>query len=149
MDTMANQRRFFRLDLDPPLEAQMSIVRIRNNKIETGEAHVLVDNISAGGLRFLSLLQLPVRKEVVLEFRMRLLNQRIKALGIIVRKEAASNGVNKYGVSFTIDEELKTLLVSLIGELQIKLRRGSKITSCDFYEGDVLDYFLKDLDRSG
>jgi len=145
-DTMVsqrNQRSFFRLDLAPPLAARMSIVKVNNNKIETGEAHVLVDNISAGGLRFLSLLQLPVRQEIVLEFRMRLLNQQIKALGVIVRKEEGQNGLNQYGVSFTIDEELKSLLVRLIGELQIKLRRGSNITSCDFYTGDIMDYFLQ------
>ncbi|UFJ43368.1 PilZ domain-containing protein [Brevibacillus humidisoli] len=138
---MVNQRTFFRLELEPPLEAQTSIVRIKDNEIESGEAHVLVDNISAGGLGFVSNLNLPVQTEIVLEFRMRLFNQQIKPLGYIVRKAERPDGLFHYGVSFTIDEDLKALLVRLVSELQIKLRRGNNITSCDFYHGDATAFF--------
>ncbi|MBO8165447.1 MAG: PilZ domain-containing protein [Brevibacillus sp.] len=139
--TAVNQRRYFRLDLDPPLQAQMSIVRIKDNQIESGEARVLVDNLSAGGLRFLSTLKLPVESQVVLQFQMRLLGRQVKPLGYIVRKSELSSGLYQYGVTFTVDEELKALLVRMVSELQIKFRRGTTITSCDFYDGDVLTFF--------
>lgn len=51
---MKNKRGFYRLESKRPFCANMEIIWIRNNAIQTGNAQVCIDDIAAGGLRFVS-----------------------------------------------------------------------------------------------
>ncbi|WP_176560331.1 PilZ domain-containing protein [Brevibacillus dissolubilis] len=139
---MGNSRNFFRIELDNPLLADMTIVEMRGQSIETGAASVLIDNISAGGLRYLSNLKLPASQHVILEFEVTILQYPIRLLGYSVRRREVAEDLYEYGVMFTIDDELQDFMVRLMNELAMRLRRTPSIMSRPpFFSGDVTDYF--------
>lgn len=138
-------RAYFRMDLPIPLIAEMTIIRIKDNKIESGKSKILVDNIGPGGLRYFSDLQLPVNPHIVLEFRLDLLDQPIRLIGYNVRREQLDSQLFQYGVSFTIDEEERLTLIKLLNDLQIRLRRGISLADRPgFFSGAPPEFFTKE-----
>ena len=97
-DNFDNRRDFFRINFKKPLGADMSIFKIGGKKVSLGYAEVVVFDISAGGLRFLSEMKLPVKSDVVFE----------------------------YGLEFVFDEKHREAMLQLLNQLQgnIKNKRG-------------------------
>ncbi len=127
-----NRRKYFRLLLEPSLCSEMTIVRIKENVIEASSCMVCIEDIGPGGLRFTTPLKLIVTPHVVLEFRMRILNETVKLHGYIVRQTELPNALYQYGVQFTIDEAERAAVQQMLNELAIRLRRGGNLFSCDF-----------------
>jgi hypothetical protein len=137
---MVNQRQFFRLVLDPPLCADMTIVRVNGKTLETGSARVLIVDLGAGGLRFQSTLHLPVTPHVVLELVTEVLGQPLKMIGCIVRNQALEGPLMEYGMQFTMDEEKIADFSRLTNMLAIRLRQKGVLPSGRFLEGEKLAY---------
>ena len=74
--------KFFRINLDFPLSASMTLIRIHGRKVELGRTEVLVEDIGLGGLRFLSDMRLPVHRDIILEFETEILGNTIKMYGV-------------------------------------------------------------------
>lgn len=126
------KRQFFRLTLANPLSSDLTIIRVKENAIETGSANVLIEDISAGGLRFVSSIRLPVTPQVILEFETTILNQTVKLPGYIVWKKSSETGLQEYGVQFTIDDEAFPLVTQMLHQLEVRLRRSPLSPSCRF-----------------
>ncbi|GAA4704345.1 PilZ domain-containing protein [Brevibacillus fulvus] len=133
------KRKFFRLSLDPPLIARMIIITINGKSLETGTAEVLIDDIAAGGLRFLSNLSLPVDSRVVLQFETEVLGQQVKVYGHTIRCSEIMDGIKQYGFLVTMDEEKHAELAALVNKLSIRLRK--RVPNGNFYLGDKLQFF--------
>jgi hypothetical protein len=121
----------------------MTIVTINGKSLEIGSAEVLIEDIGPGGLRFLSILSLPVHSQVVLQFETELFSQTVKMHGYIVRHTKLLEGINEYGVKFTMDEERHAELARLINRLAIRLRQGNTPPSGRFFQGDKLAFLRK------
>ncbi|BAU26680.1 PilZ domain-containing protein [Aneurinibacillus soli] len=126
------KRQFFRLTLKNPLISDVTIIRVKENAIETGSANVLIEDISAGGLRFTSNVLLPVTPQIILEFETTILNQMVKFPGYIVWKKSSETGLQEYGVQFTIDNEQFPNITSILHQLEVRLRRSPLSPSCRF-----------------
>jgi hypothetical protein len=137
---MENQRQFFRLVLDPPLCADMTIVRVKGKTLETGVARVLIVDLGGGGLRFQSTLQLPVTPHVVLELVTEVLGQPLKVYGCVVRSQPVEGPLMEYGMQFTMDEEKIAEISRLTNLLAIRLRQKRVQPSGRFLEGEKLAY---------
>ncbi|WCK54706.1 PilZ domain-containing protein [Aneurinibacillus sp. Ricciae_BoGa-3] len=118
-DNPTNKRHFFRLQLKEPLDAEMSIVQIKDQRIESKETLVKVDNISGGGLKYFSDLKMPVSHEIVLEFKMELNKEPLTLMGYNVWRVDREEGDYEYGVLFTIDEVLREQLTALVNKTAI------------------------------
>jgi hypothetical protein len=118
-ENFSNKRHFFRLRLKETIEAEMSIVQIKDQRIESKETKVKVDNISAGGLKYLSDLKLPVSHEIVLEFKIALNKEPLTLIGYNVWRVDREEGDYEYGVLFTIDEILREKLSALVNKTAI------------------------------
>lgn len=125
-----NRRQFFRLELTQSLCSELEIVKIRGKSIQSSTAKVCILDIGPGGLRFLSDLQLPISNEIVLEFRFTLMDEFLKVIGMIARREDLPDGIFAYGVQFTIFEDLQNLLTRHINRLTIRQRSGSHFHNC-------------------
>lgn len=130
--TGRNRRQFFRLELNQSLCSELEIVQVRGKSIQSSTARVCVEDIGAGGLRFLSDLQLPISNEIVLEFRLTLMDKFMKLIGIITRRDELPNGGYAYGVQFTIFDDMQNTLTRHIHQLAIRLRAGTYSTRCSF-----------------
>jgi hypothetical protein len=137
----ANKREYFRIGLQIPLSAQLKIVGINNTSVDTKFASICVTDISAGGLRIHSKLDLPLNIDLLLEFSFSLFNKEMKVLGTIVRKSSLSSSMYEYGVRFSMNETQHTQLMSNLNLLSIRLRQSNIVSSCSFCTEEELNEF--------
>ncbi|MEI2400951.1 putative bifunctional diguanylate cyclase/phosphodiesterase, partial [Paenibacillus phytohabitans] len=67
--TFPNRRRYYRINLLFPLSSQMTLTSILGNSVELGSTEVLIEDIGPGGIRFLSTIHLPVRPDIIYQFK--------------------------------------------------------------------------------
>ena len=129
---MEERRKFFRINLDFPLSASMTLIRIHGRKVELGRTEVLVEDIGLGGLRFLSDIRLPVNRDIILEFETEILGNTIKMYGSVVWMKELKFGIYQYGLEFSMDESERSVLTQLLNKLAILLRKNPLIPDCSF-----------------
>jgi len=122
--TFENRRRFFRIKFYQLLEADMTILEIKGKKLDLGKAKVLVKDMGAGGLCFISNIKLPVEKHFTLQFTTCLLGQEIKLNGVLAWGDRLEGNLYIYGVEFVIDEMERMELIKVLNQVQIKMRKS-------------------------
>lgn len=127
-----NRREYFRLEFNQSLCSNVEIVQIKGKTIQTSSTNACIKDVGPGGLCFISDLKLPVTNDVILEFGFTLLDQKIKLIGMIVRRKELEDELFEYGVQFTIFEDMKNILTKQINLLTTRLRLGTQISSCSF-----------------
>jgi len=132
MNQVENMRQFYRLETSMPLCSLMEIIRIKDNAIQSGKAKVCVDDISGGGLKFVTDLQFLVEERVVFQFELQLLNETFKTQGVIVRKRKLDDDLNEYGVQFTMEDSVTARLTQTINQLSVLVQRTPHPSSCTF-----------------
>ena len=70
-----SKRNHYRLQFPYPLEAEMRLVSIAGRSMELGKSNVLIEDMSIGGLRYVSTLKLPVRGDVLFQFETEILGK--------------------------------------------------------------------------
>ncbi|GED60919.1 PilZ domain-containing protein [Brevibacillus formosus] len=139
-----HQREFFRLRLEYALCADMTIVLVKGKTMEIGSTQVLIEDIGAGGLRFLSHLKMPANDQLVLQFATELCGQALKMYGHVVRTIPWETDYYEYAVRFTMEEEQHLEINRLVNRLAIRYRQKRTATEGRFFKGDRLA-FLKEL----
>ncbi|UYZ12634.1 PilZ domain-containing protein [Brevibacillus sp. WF146] len=134
------QREYFRLKLDPPLCADMTIVMIKGKTLEVGSTKVLIEDISGGGLRFLTHLKLPVHDQLVLQFDTEVFSQCLQMYGHIVRSAQWDVGINEYAVKLTMEEAVHREINRVVNRLAIRLRQKGALPDGSFLQGDRREY---------
>ncbi|MGD8190140.1 PilZ domain-containing protein [Brevibacillus ginsengisoli] len=138
------RRAFFRLQFSPPIQAEMTIVRVKGQTIETGNSSILIEDLSAGGLRFLSNLKIPVTEHIILEFQITLMGQSIRLLGYVVWVKPETEGIPAYGVRFTIDENKHVQLTQLLNAIALRQRKNIPLPQTPVYSGSFDEYFQEE-----
>jgi len=141
--TLKKQRQFFRLKLDPPLCADMTIVLIRGKSLETGSTTVLIEDLSAGGLRFLSHLKMPASDQLVLQFDTELAGQKLSMYGHLVRCVPWEEIFYEYAVRFTMDESEHQKINQLVNLMAIRYRTKRIGKDSRFFHGDPKQFLLE------
>ena len=85
------KRKYFRIDLQYPLEAFMTVSELNGKKVQLGNTKVLVENIGPGGLRFVSNIKLPARSDIVLKFQTTIIDEEMTLYGTIAYDEEQEN----------------------------------------------------------
>ena len=135
-------RDFFRIDLTNLLEGDMKFVAVNGEKVDLKYIAVLIDNIGAGGLSFICNIKCPVKKSIVLKFKTELLGKVINICGSPVWIKEMQGDLYKYGIQFNINENTRTDLISLLNQLQIKMRKRSGVTEGRFIlDNNPSEYF--------
>ncbi|WP_404330194.1 PilZ domain-containing protein [Mesobacillus maritimus] len=108
-----NRREFFRVAFDHLINGEISI--------EGGAfTRIKIDNISVGGMSFVSEAQFFMHEKV--ECRFTILERSFLIKGVIVRKSIKLN-YTEYGVEFEIDQETASTLFQQLNFYQIRQRR--------------------------
>src|SRR5699024_8123462 len=108
------RRKYFRYRFPDHVIAQMEIIEVNHRQVNMGTATILVENISVGGLRFLSTLRLPINKNIKLKFHIILLGIDYELVGSLVYINEEIDDIFSYGVSFSINEGEKNRLSQTI-----------------------------------
>lgn len=146
--TRGNRRQHFRVNFQYPLCTKMMIKVVANKSIPTTKyTRVCIHDFSAGGLGFVSHLDLPAKQNILYQFETRILDQELKLKGTILRKVTKNHFFN-YGVRFVMDQEEQESLLALLNLLSIQLKESSYLKSCDFCTKNQNSCLLR-LKRNG
>lgn len=112
-----NRREFFRVEFDHFINGEMSIQG-------GGFTPIKIDNISAGGMGFISQAQALMNEKV--ECRFTILDQTFLIESTVVRKSVKLNYA-EYGVAFEINQQTASDLFKQLNFYQIRQRKGDHI----------------------
>lgn len=135
-----NQRSSFRLHLQIPLTALFKIIGIKSKATDTKHSKIMIKDISAGGIRMHTPLNLPTEMSLLLEFTFQLFHQEMKILGIIRRKTMLNPSLYEYGIEFSIaDKTIEHQLTSHLIMLGSRLRHTPVLASCSFCSDEDME----------
>jgi c-di-GMP-binding flagellar brake protein YcgR len=141
--SQSNKRSSFRLNLQIPLTALFKIIGIQNKAADTKHSKIMIKDISAGGIRIHTPLNLPIDMNLLLEFTFHLFDQEMKVLGVIKRKTMLKPSLYEYGIEFSIaDPIMEQQLTSHLILLGARLKHSNVVGSCSFCsDEDIADIF--------
>ena len=102
----------FRYEFIQPLDTSFYISRMRGKKSQSSRGKGVILNISTGGLRLDTFLDLPLNREIELTFELDIANKIIQPIGYIVWKDKSDNSF-KYGISFISDDHEQAIINAL------------------------------------
>jgi len=135
------RRKFFRVNLHQLLEADMTILEIGGKKANVGNTKVVIRDIGPGGLRFVSNIKLPLKRDLVLQFTTELLGKEIRVYGCPVWIEEILDQLYEYGIEFTFDENDRSALTGVLNQVQVKIRRNPGFADGRFVTEPLAVYF--------
>ncbi|WP_370223775.1 EAL domain-containing protein [Cytobacillus sp.] len=127
-------RKYVRIEFPYPLEAEMTILELNSKPVKMGSTKILIEDMSAGGVKFVSKMKLPVRKDIILLIETRLLGEILAFTGTIVRKDEISDTLTNYGFQFIIEEGPRAELAKMLDTLQIQLEQNPSVPESRFIE---------------
>jgi|GEM_PF-321863 len=136
-----DRRMYFRVDFHHHLEADMTILEINGKRIKVGNTKSLIKNMGPGGLCFVANINLPIKKDLILQFNSELVSSPIRVYGTPVWKEEIDQGLVKYGLKFTFDENSRMELTGLLNKVQIRMRNDYGFNEGRFTTKSMKAYF--------
>lgn len=117
-------RKYLRIKPDDPICAEITIVRVGQDMVRTGSARVRVLDICPGGLKFTSVLNLPVNDSVCLEMYFQVSGMSFRIKGCITHKRSTEVREYEYGFCFLDpDDTLRTCLKKLLNNMYVRMER--------------------------
>lgn len=139
------RRKYFRYEFPHYLLGEMEVVEINDKKVSAKTTNVLIENISIGGLKFLSTLRLPVYSSITFQFSFQLMGEFYDLTGMIVNMNEEAEGIYAYGVAFHIAESEKDRISRAINKMTV-LKRGNKtIPETNFIKDTPAHFFKRNL----
>ncbi|MBG9586606.1 EAL domain-containing protein [Cytobacillus firmus] len=127
-------RKYERVEFPCPLEAKMTILELNKKPVKMGSTKILIEDMSAGGVKFVSKMKLPVKKNIILLIETKLVGEFLAFTGTIVRKDEISDTLTNYGFQFMIEEGPRAKLAEMLGGLQIQLEQNPSVPDSLFIE---------------
>lgn len=137
------RRTFPRLAFPAYVIGNMSITEINNNKVKLGSAYILIQNISLGGLKILSSLNLSIHSAIKFSFFIALLGESFEFPGQLIWKEEAKGNTFYYGVQFMIDEKEQAQLAHIINQITTLLKSNQDIPNTPLTTEDPHTFLMQ------
>lgn len=138
---VVNRREFFRVKLQVPIAAQMTITEFAGKHVKLGSTKILIQDIGPGGVRVETNIKLPIRSDLKLKISTELFGERLELYGSIVWNKEVDYDYQAHGLRFIQDENEITHLTFLLNQLQVKLRKNSVLPDCPFVTEDKKKFF--------
>jgi EAL domain-containing protein (putative c-di-GMP-specific phosphodiesterase class I) len=143
-----NRRQVFRIEFLYPLRGEMTVEEINDKRIQIGYTEIMIENIGPGGLRFLSTIEFPSRKNVLYKIRTDILGSTREFRGHIVwNKETVPGAIHQNGVEFRMDEHEQSAFIQMLNQLSVQLRRNPLVPNSGFMAVDKNSYLLTQLSQ--
>ncbi|MDQ0345154.1 EAL domain-containing protein [Lederbergia wuyishanensis] len=138
-----NRRKFFRLNLVHPLLADMTIIKFMGRDVTLGKTEVLIQDVSIGGLSFISDIKMAVRPDMIISMETEILGENIEFIGKLVWMKELNDDVYSYGMEFIIEEKDRDIIAKLVNTLTVKIRKNPIVPDCRFIITDIYTFFKK------
>ena len=137
----AERRKSFRQPFRDLLKTDLTILKIRDKKMNVGNSKALIKNIGPGGLCFVSNIQFPLERDFTLKFKTILLGKELSAIGSPVWSQEAEDNLFEYGVKFMMAEDESEELMRTLYELQVKMKKNILFVDGSFTDKTAYQYF--------
>ncbi|MGD6804714.1 EAL domain-containing protein [Rossellomorea aquimaris] len=131
------RRRHFRIQPPVPLQGYVTISSMNKRTVTTGKTRIPITNIGPGGLAFISHIQFPENKDILLHFSMKILGEEIKLIGKVVWKEEADEEFCQYGVEFQMTGTERESVTVTLNALSTALKRDGVPENTGLIEKDL------------
>lgn len=131
------RRKHYRIELPKPIIGEMTITKIKDQYVNMGYSKILIQNISKGGLAFISQISLPLNEEITLKFSIRIGEDIITLPGLIAWKKEEDD-VYSYGIKFLFQRKEQEYLIRLLSQIKGEIKRSNDFI---LYNGAVTDFF--------
>ena len=127
-----NLRRYYRFEFPFQVPAKMYITELATKMVNIGYAIILIENISIGGIRFLSHFKIPVVSGLILKFEFEMMGESFNFNGKLVYQDEEREGLYAYGVSFQSNEAEQHRLAKVINQMTVLKKLNEKIPNTQF-----------------
>ncbi|MBS4195670.1 EAL domain-containing protein [Lederbergia citri] len=141
IEDFTNRRKYFRLNLHHPLSADMTIIKFMGKDISLGKTEVLIQDLSIGGLGFVSDIKIAARPDMILSIETEILGEIVEFIGKIVWIKELYDDVYHYGMEFMIEEQERDEIAKVINTLTVRLRKNPILPDCRFIITDINTFF--------
>ncbi|WP_158591784.1 EAL domain-containing protein [Oceanobacillus halophilus] len=139
------RRRFYRLEFLFNVLGKMTITEVSNRQVNLGVTPILINNISIGGMKILSSLNLPVNTAIKFRFSFTLMNEYFELEGNLVWKEEAKGNTYFYGIEFNLDIRNEDRLAPIINKMSAFRNMNHEIPGTEVVQEDPFTYLQKHL----
>lgn len=130
------RRKYSRFKFPFHLPAKMYITKVGKKNVSLGHANILVENISLGGMLFLTTLSIPVVSQMKFRFELEMMDEKFVIDGNLVHKNEIKENIFSYGVSFNISDFDEGRLAYVINQMSVLRRLNQEIPNTIFVEED-------------
>jgi len=127
-----SNRQFFRVYTKEPICTEVTIVNFNGKSVKTNSCNVCIKDISIGGLRFLSKLNLPIGENVIYQFKLQIFHRCYYIKGNIIWQKEEKNGDIYYGVKSLMDEKMCADYFTELNKLALVIKRNQSNHGCSF-----------------
>ncbi|MFC4025194.1 EAL domain-containing protein [Oceanobacillus longus] len=139
------RRAFYRFEFPYRVLGNMTITEVNHRKVSLGATPILIENISLGGIKIVSLLKLPINSDMKFMFAFTLMNELFELEGTLTWKNDAKGDMFFYGVKFNLNTYDEDRLAPLINQLSVLQNTNQQIPNTDFVYEDSFSYLHKQL----
>lgn len=137
------RRQYSRFTFKYPIPAKVYVTKIGDKKVSVGYAKGLIENISAGGIRFISQLRLPVKSQLNFKFEFEIIKEKFYLDGALVYKNEEKDNILAYGVRFEISDEERKRIENVINQLTVLTKLDIPIPDTEFVMEEPATYLAK------
>ncbi|MBH0230973.1 EAL domain-containing protein [Halobacillus yeomjeoni] len=141
------RRSYFRLEFDAPLRGNMLITEVRGKAVQTGNTEILIKDISVGGLKFTSSLNLPVRPDIKMKFQIHLMGETLDVFGKVVWKNEMKHETYDYGVEFKLNVPLQDKLAQIINKASVYQHKKKDLPKTPVINENPHTYLYKKMKK--
>nr|WP_306798563.1 PilZ domain-containing protein [Oceanobacillus saliphilus] len=137
------RRAFYRFEFPYRVLGNMTITEVKNRKVNLGATPILIENISLGGIKIVSLLRLPINSDMKFMFAFTLMNELFELEGTLIWKDDAKGDTFFYGVTFNLTVQDEDRLAPIINQMSALQHATKQIPDTDFVYEDSFSYLRK------
>ncbi|WP_071394611.1 EAL domain-containing protein [Bacillus tuaregi] len=130
--TVPNRRQFFRILFKYPLLGSLTIHYLHDKHVSIGSSSILIEDIGAGGLCYVSNIKFPINKEIILGITTTLFEKDLSLQGKNVWCKSLDDGLFQYGFKFNPEEFEKYGMVPLMDQLKLEYNKELLLPDCSF-----------------
>ncbi|MBB6453093.1 diguanylate cyclase (GGDEF)-like protein/PAS domain S-box-containing protein [Salirhabdus euzebyi] len=135
------KRRFYRITFDFPLAGSFTIDSVRGKKVHVGNTPILVKDVSAGGLNFLSDIKLPPKTDLLIKVSAKMGDYSLEQIARVVWSSEQEDQLYEYGIEFIASEQEQEVLLKRMNIIQAQLRKRNGSIMKQLITEDPKDYF--------
>ncbi|WP_217589810.1 EAL domain-containing protein [Lentibacillus saliphilus] len=137
------RRAYFRFEFSECILASVSLKEFNKEKVNLGSTDILIENLSAGGIKFISDLRLPIHTAIKYMFHFTVLNEAFNLEGTLVWTLHAKGDTYFYGCQFDITETERDRIVNLVNKMTAMTNLNEALYGTPFINENPYTYLNK------